>query len=179
MEKLSQLRGDKWVEHSHPPVFTELETESRAIRILAGVPGGDWLPFQRLVLEMEPPYILLYVLHTPRGEGDPGRYQSDDVSGPELQNFLERFGAYLSSDSRFDLWAYSRGEGATVAWDRHNRLFAYGPTERFAAKLRELGFGIGHAKIPDPHLHHYRHEFDKDAADLLVALKWSHSPLRP
>jgi len=179
MEKLSQLNGDKWVEHSYPPVFMESKTKSAAKRILAGVPGGDWLPFERLALTLEPPLILLYVLHTPRGEGQPGRYQSEEVSGAELQNFLERFGTYLSSDSRFDLWAYSPDEDAKIVWDRHNLLFAYGPTERFAVKLRELGFGVGQAKVPDPHLHHYRPEFDKQAADLLGALKWTRSPLKP
>ena len=128
---------------------------------------------------MQPPYLLLYILHTPRGEGEPGRYQSAELSATDLQALMARFGAYLSSDARFDLWAYSPSEDATVVWDRHNELYAYGPLARFSEELRALGFFSGSISTPAPHQHHYRQELDAPASELLAALEWSHSPLRP
>jgi hypothetical protein len=92
---------------------------------------------------------------------------------------MAQFGAYLSSDARFDLWAYSPTERATVVWDRHNQLFAYGPLEKFTTQLKALGFYGGKADVPVPHQHHYRQEFDVQAAQLLAAVAWSYSPLRP
>ena len=179
MHKLSYLSGTQWTEHSYAPVFAELSTNDGGQRIIAGVPGGDALPFEQVVLAIEPPYYLLYVLHTPRSEGDSGRYQSPELSPQEFRSFMAQFGAYLSSDARFDLWAYSPSEQATVVWDRHNQLFAYGPLEKFATRLKALGFYAGQAEVPVPHQHHYRQEFDVQAAQLLAALEWSHSPLRP
>lgn len=66
-----------------------------------------------------------------------------------------------------------------MVWDRHDRLFAYGPVERYASKLQELGFHAGTITPLGPHMHHYRQEFDADAAGVLEALDWSYSPLKP
>lgn len=92
---------------------------------------------------------------------------------------MNRFGGYLSADARFDLWAHSVAEQATVVWDRHNQLFAYGPLDKFSSQLNALGFTDGDASISFSHLHHYRQEFDADATALLEYFTWSHSPLRP
>jgi hypothetical protein len=178
MHKLSYLAGAEWTEHSYPPVFSEFDRESEVRRVVAAAPGGDALPFERLVSMMEPPYLLLYVLHTPRGEAEEGRYQSPELSLQDLRSFIVRFGAYLSSDARFDLWAYSPIEQGTVVWDRHNQIFAYGPVEKFTAELLRLGFRAGHVEVPVPHQHHYRAEFDSQAKELLEHFSWSHSPLR-
>ncbi|WP_457422576.1 hypothetical protein [Roseateles sp. P5_E7] len=177
MHKLSHAVADGWQPHSHLPVYS-LKPSGQGTRILAGVPGGDPTPFERLVLCLEPPYRLLYVLHTPRGEAEAGRYQSAEVSPEQFHAFMARFGNYLSSDARFDVWAHSATEAATVVWDRHNQLFAYGPLDKFSAELDALGFSEGDAGISFAHQHHYRQEFDADAAALLEFFSWSHSPLR-
>ena len=178
MYKLSHRVGDNWVPHSHKPVYM-VDSLGQTRRILAGIPGGEPAPFTRLVSCLEPLYFLLYVLHTPRGESAAGRYQSTQVSLEQFHAFIDRFGAYLSADSRFDLWAHSPAEQATVVWDRHNQLFAYGPLDKFAAELDALGFAEGNASISFPHQHHYRQEFDADAKTLLSYFSWSYSPLRP
>jgi hypothetical protein len=120
---------------------------------------------------------LLYVLHTPRGEGEPGRYQSPALSAGEVRAFLEKFSPFLSGDARFDLWAHSPSEGATVVWDRHNQIFAYGPLARFELILQGLGFARGRLEAPGSHQHHYRAEFDSDASLVLQAFEWTHAPL--
>ncbi|WP_454831320.1 hypothetical protein [Pseudoxanthomonas wuyuanensis] len=173
MHRLGHLVNGEWVAHSHPAVFEVGE------RIVAGVPGGDPSIFERMIECLEAPYYLLYVLHTPRGEAQPGRHQSPALSLSEVKGFLAQFGPFLSADARFDLWAHSPSDSGTVAWDRHNLLFAYGPLARFSTALRSLGFTTGNPSIPVPHEHHYRADFDGLAQDLMAALDWSFSPLRP
>jgi hypothetical protein len=172
MYRMGHLVNGDWVAHSHLPVFESGD------RIVAGVPGGDPTIFERMVECLNPPYHLLYVLHTPRGEAQPGRYQSPALSLSDVRDFLVRFSPFLSGDARFDLWAHSPSDSGTIVWDRHNQLFAYGPIERFSTALRSLGFTTGQTSVPSPHEHHYRAEFDNLAKDLVGAFNWSHSPLR-
>lgn len=179
MHKLGLLVSGDWVEHSHPAVFSLPETTDEPQRVVAGVPGGDPDIFLKLVSTLEDPYFLLYVLHTPRGEGAPGRYQSPKLSLSELQAFVSKFRLFLAQDARFDLWAHSPSEQATVVWDRHNLILAYGPLDRFASQLGFLGFCPGSPEIPAPHSHNYHAEFDEQATEILNELEWSFSPLKP
>lgn len=178
MKKLSHFIDGEWRAHSFLPLY-ELDTAGDSPRLVAGVPGGRPDVFERLAACLAPPYFLLYVLHTPRGEGAPGRYQSDKITSDEFHSFMARFGSYLSNDARFDIWLHSPSENATVVWDRHNRLFAYGPLDRFAAALQALGFSEGQCEALGYHQHHYRAEYDRDAADLLAWHAWRYSPLHP
>jgi hypothetical protein len=178
MTKLSHLVDGVWQAHSYPALY-ELDDASGSPRLLAGVPDGKPEPFERLAACLKPPYFLLYVLHTPRGEGEPGRYQSPEMSAADFHAFLARFGAYLANDGRFDIWLHSPAENATIVWDRHNRLFAYGPLDRFAAALRTVGFAERSCDVLGPHQHHYRAEYDADAAALLAWHDWRYSPLHP
>ena len=177
--KLGQVKGDTDAEHFYAPNFEQIITTSGTARIVAGVPAGNSLVFETLCDVLSPPYYLLYVLHTPRGEGSPGRYQSPELTHDDLRAFLKRFGPFLAGDARFDVWVYSIKDKGTIIWDRHNRIFAYGDLEAFIAKFRMMGFQMGPSPIPDPHIHHYRQEFDADAAEVLVYFDWMNSPLRP
>jgi hypothetical protein len=132
-----------------------------------------------LIESLSPPFFVLYILHTPRGEGQPGRYQSPEVDFDVLRGFIATYSTFLGSDARFDLWVYSIPEKATLVWDRHNRLYAYGPLERMSAKLSALDFSRQYPDIPGPHAHHYRDEFDADATKLLAAFPWTMTSLRP
>ena len=146
---------------------------------MAGVPGSDPEIFLRLTRCLEEPLFLLYVLHTCRGEAELGRYQSPELSFREVEGFVWEFKPFLSADGRFDLWAYSPGQGATVVWDRHNLLHAYGPLECFSAELGSMGFSPGEPEVPAPHTHHYRPQLDTLAKQLIERFSWLHSPLRP
>jgi hypothetical protein len=177
MARLDHLQDGEWAEHSHPPIFVIDEAHQRS-RILATAPAGNPLILSSLAACLSPPYVLLYILHTPRGEGEPGRYQSPDLTKAQLDGFLTRFGDYLRGDGRFDLWVHSPEHDGTIVWDRHNLVFAYGPTGRFATALRGLGFTPGEPRIPSPHTHNYRAELDQDARALLADLSWTRSALR-
>jgi hypothetical protein len=178
MEKLSRYQNDEWVDCRYEPEFIN-ESLSGVERIVAAVPRGIVAPFAALVTRLHEPFLLLYVLHTPRGEGSPGRYQSPEISQATLLQILEEYGSYLGSDARFDLWVYSPTEKATVVWDRHNLIYAYGPIQLFAETLKELGYKVAMPIVPSPHQHHYRQEFDMVAGDLLARFSWSHSDLHP
>ena len=177
--KLSHQVDGAWVAYSHPATFRREVMRAGSERLVAGIPSGDALTFRRLAASLDAPCMLLYVLHTPRGEGEAGRYQSPSLSTGEVQAFLERHAAFLAGDARFDLWIHSPGEDATLVWDRHNLLYAYGPTERFVKTLTALGFHEGTPGVPFAHAHHYRHEFDGEAAAVLQEFAWRHSALRP
>jgi hypothetical protein len=178
MHKLSHESDGVWIAHSHTPVFAT-ESASGTRRVVVGVPGGDYTVFGSLVTALEPPYFILYVLHTPRGEGPAGRYQSPPLTLSEFRSFLERYSSFLSADARHDIWTHSPADNATVVWERHNLIYGYGAVEQFISILRTLGFDSGNADASFPHQHHYREEFDADAASILSAYDWSYSPLQP
>jgi hypothetical protein len=179
MHKLGILKGDAWVEHSFAPLVSREMTESGVSRVVAGVPSGQDAVFSNLLLATEPPYQLLYVLHTPRGEGAAGRYQSPALDAQRLRDFLLRYRDLLRYDSRFDLWGRSAQDRATVVWDRHSILYAYGPLDLFETELRSLGYSQGKVDASFPHEHYYRSELDPLARDLLVHFDWIVSPLKP
>ncbi len=172
--------GTDWAEEvalSHPRVYRPADPGATHPRTVAGVPDGDPAIFRALAACLQGPYHLLYVLHTPRGEGEPGRYQSPEMALTDIDAMLERFAQFLSSDSRYDLWAYSPHDRATVVWDRHNLIHAYGPTDDYAKALEGLDFTVGDPHMNFPHVHHYRAEYDADAAAWLEAVDWLHTPL--
>ena len=180
MNKLSHMLNGEWTEYSHSPKYMRDELTSGAIRLKAGLPPGEIEVLKKLLMHMEQqqPISILYVLHTPRGEGDPGRYQSSGLSPEAVENFLVRFSSYLGKDARFDLWLHSTSSCATVAWDRHNILFTYELLEEFEAELQRIRFSKGEPLIPVPHTHHYREECDADAAAVLSHFDWRKSGLR-
>lgn len=179
MHKLDWQPAEEWVPHSYPPIFTTETTSAQTPRFVAGVPGGDASVLLKLVERLTPPFFVLYVLHTPRGEGDPGRYQSPQLELGALQSFISRFAAFFAGDARFDLWIHSPSSKGTIVWDRHNLIYGYGPVERFSRALSSLGFSEGRPTVPGPHIHHYRQELDGDAKALLSAYSWQYSPLHP
>lgn len=174
-QKLHALIDGEWRPHRHDAVYRV----DQGRRIVASVPNGDADVFATPLATLDGPLYLLYVLHTPRGEARPGRYQSPPLPKTEVLDWLREFSSFLRADGRFDLWAHDPQADATLVWDRHNLLFAYGPLERFEAALRERGFDEGDARAPSPHEHRYRSEFDDDARRLMASQTWSYSPLRP
>jgi hypothetical protein len=43
----------------------------------------------------------------------------------------------------------------------------------------QLGFQEGSPHSMGPHQHHYRREFDREAAEVLSSFNWHRTPLRP
>ena len=177
MFKLGQFVQGEWVEYSHAAVFERQTMNDGSLRLKVGVPAGDIEVPRQLTRCMEPPYQMLYVLHTSRGEGDMGRYQSPPIERAEFDAFLSRYQAYLRADGRFALWVHT--PQAMLVWDHHNLLYAYGPLPAFEDALRSMGFAPGRLSIPVPHQHSDRPECDADAAAVLAHFDWRHSELQP
>jgi hypothetical protein len=136
--------------------------------------------FRQLASLLPGPFFVLYVLHTPRGEAEGGRYQSPELSASDLDAFMARYTTYFAADARHDLWIYSLASRQTLVWDRHNLIYIEGdPQERLIEALEARGFSEGHLKPVGDHSHHYRAEFDDDAKSLLSGMDWVRTPLRP
>lgn len=149
--------------------------------LIAASPDKPGL-FRELAACLASPLVLLYVLHTPRGEGLAGRYQSPPLDAQQVDDFLVAFGPYLASDARHDTWVHSVSDGRTLIWDRHDLIYAEGePLDDMTAILAAMSFERGAVPRAEagPHIHYYRAEFDAEAAAILEGFDWSRSDLRP
>ena len=132
---------------------------------------------------LQPPFRLLYVLHTSRCDAPLGRYESPDLDGPDVEAFFQRFGPFLAEDARHDIWLHSRYTGGPVVLDRYNMVYAYGPLDAFAGILTKGGIPEvaewAAPTVPYPHALHYHSQFDPLEAALLAHLSWHRKPLHP
>ena len=135
-------------------------------------------PPLRLTLALAAPFLLLYVLVVPRGQSEPGRYQSNELSRAELDALFERFGQFWDSDGRHNVWVRSSNDGMLV-YDRHNLIYAYGPLDRFESVLRARGYTITTPLSLDfPHQHSYHQELDHLERELTTQFADNRSELR-
>ncbi len=178
-QKIAKLKNNIEEPFSHAAVYSSETLSSGVKRVVAGAPNGEYRTFAELTFVLTAPYFLLYVLHTPRGEGDPGRYQSPALTGIEVSNFLVEFSDFLGRDARFDIWSHSPNSGGTVVWERHNMIYAYGPLNDYEKILINLGYETGKTDANFPHCHYYRAEYDVTAKYLLNYMEWSKAPLQP
>jgi len=176
MNKLERYEEEEWVGHAHPRTFIR-ETTTGPERLRVGVPKGSLEPVLLLLTLLDEPLTLLYVLHTPRGGSLPGRYQSPALSRQAVVGVLHEFAAFLTSDSRHDLWIH--GSAALLVWDRHDVAYFYGDLTDAEEHLRAAGYAAGDVLIPSPHAHKYHAAFDGDERSLVAAYEWAHSELRP
>jgi hypothetical protein len=162
---------------SYAKVFAR---ESSRLRIASS--EEQTVLLKSLLEKMPEPMWLLYVLVVPRGEGDPGRYQSrEPLSREQVLAFLDRFKNYLESDGRYNLWLKAEVGPDLLVSDRHDLVYAYGEMDEWAKVLTRLGWEEVDSKsltLPDPHSHHYHEVFDDDAQQLLLSREWDYSKLR-
>ncbi|HEV7693386.1 MAG TPA: hypothetical protein VGO52_21300 [Hyphomonadaceae bacterium] len=181
MHKLEDCVGGDCVAHVHARLYEAIGAERPNPKFLIGAGGDAVAIFGDLAQTLRPPYFVLYVLHTSRGEGEVGRYESEEVDRLQLADFIGRYQAFLIADGRFDIWVRSPTDSATIVWDRHNYIHAYGPLDRYSSILEAAGYAPGEVDriAQREHLHHYRPELDHLATDLLNEFEWDWSPLRP
>ena len=129
--------------------------------------------------ELRRPFQLLYVLHTTRTGAELGRYESPELTSGDVEDFLSEFGQFFCQDSRHDLWVRSHDDDATIVFDRHNLIFAYGPIERFERELQSLGAREGEPAVLGAHVHHYHPAWDDMERRVLRYFEWRITPLRP
>jgi hypothetical protein len=179
MLKIAVEKNGDWVERDCSPVFAIQQVSPKSERIAINLPRSSTDVFRTLSHAIEPPFYILYLLHTSRGEGRQGRYQSGPFERDQLGSFLGRFELFFSGDARHDIWIKAAKSSDLMVWDRHNDIFVYGEIDKFKLLLGTLGFREGQLEHFGPHQHSYREEFDKDAKAILEDFDWSWSPLRP
>jgi hypothetical protein len=175
--KFASEQDGKWLPHDFGKAYSHERTSTQPrLRIAAPFDGTALL--RELTLALAEPFLLLYVLVVPRGRSEPGRYQSGELSRAELDALFERFGQFLDSDGRHNVWVRSSDDGMLV-YDRHNLIYAYGPLERFESVLRKHGCTITPALPLDfPHQHSYHQEFDHLERELTTQFADNRSELR-
>jgi hypothetical protein len=148
-------------------------------RLRIALDGQHDTAVRALVGRLPGPFQLLYVLHTTRTGAALGRYESPELSAAAVDDFVTTFGGFLCQDARHDVWVRSPDDDATIVWDRHNLIYAYGPLEPFESVLRHFGVRSGAPPpIPDPHVHHYHREWDPGEDAVLHACDWCITPLQ-
>ncbi|HEY2375205.1 MAG TPA: hypothetical protein VGH98_04465 [Gemmatimonadaceae bacterium] len=177
-DKLQHFVSGKLETFHHANTFAREKT-SGPERLRVGPRGGQRYLFEQLAACVGPPHKLLYVLHTTRTDAELGRYESPWLESGELSAFLNRFGDFVSQDSRHDLWVLCDAGGGTIVWDRHDLMYAYGPLERYTMLLESGGFREGWPTIPASHAHLYNAEWDDAERALLAHYEWRRTKLRP
>lgn len=175
--KIQALIADVEQPFEYGNVFTR-EVVGGVLRLRIALDNGHEEVIRTVASLLTGPFQLLYVLHTSRTDAPLGRYESPELDARAVDTFLDRFGGFLSEDGRHDFWIRSHGDEATIVWDRHNLIFAYGPLGVVETTLKQRGVRLdAPPSIPDPHVHHYHPERDADERAVLQALDWNVKPL--
>ena len=153
----------------------ERTTGPDRLRIGAADVHSSWL--YKLAMAMEPPFHLLFVLHTSLCDHALGRYESPQLSWDLLNAFFAEHSEFLEADCRFDLWIHSTASRATLVWDRHNVIYAYGPLDEFRRILLHEGLTEGTVDTPSPHVHRYWSQWNDSERRILAHFEWIYSPL--
>jgi hypothetical protein len=178
MLKISVLHENSWIERDCPAVFAREKLGTATERLIVNLPRLATNTFRKMTELMKEPFMVLYVLHTPRIDKEPGRYQSEEITTEQLHDFLSRFEPFLCCDARHDVWVRSVSTGDFIVWDRHNDIFIYGDLDKFVKVLVDIGFKEQRVSTLAEHRHFYREEFDADALALLMTFDWHRTPLR-
>ncbi len=177
--KLAAQQDSAWVEHAHSHAFRRERVGSQ--ERLVAAPHADQVGLLiELTRELPDPFHLLYVLLASRRLRPEGRYRaSGPVSRDELETFLDRFRGFLEQDGRHHLWVVSPEAAASVVYDHHQLISAYGPLDAYEQVLRQAGMDEGPIVVPAEHQHRYHPEMDDEEDALLASRQWTWFPLEP
>jgi len=173
------LGNEEVVPHRHESTWARQKTGGADRLVIAPASGHVELLLD-LAQCVHGPFGILYVLLVSRRGREPGRYQSPEPSSYEdMELFLRTFRTYLENDGRHHVWLMSLSDQATLVYDNHNLIYAYGPLDRYTQVLRRAGLEEGETGIPAPHQHSYNAAFDSAEDDLMKLWPWEHFPLAP
>lgn len=164
--------------HRYGGSFTE-EVVGQRTRLVVYPSGSAASIVRGLAGELASPLFVLWILHTSRTGLELGRYQSPALTVDAAQELLDAFGDFFDHDARSDVWFHSADSQATIVWERHDLIYAYGPVDAFRRVLEAEGLTEGQDRIPSPHAHDYHAEFDGAERALAGRFEWTVSELRP
>jgi phosphoribosylpyrophosphate synthetase len=176
--KLSRLENSQWVHHRYAGSF-RTEVAGKENRLVVAPSAGAVSLIRKLASQLSSPVLILWVLHTSRVGSELGRYQSPPVSVAVAQQLLQTYAEFLENDARSDIWFHSRTPAATIVFERHGLIYAYGLPAEFRGVLESVGLSEGTERIPSPHAHNYHPKYDSAEAAMVQEYDWNITPLQP
>ena len=176
--KFGTLNGADSAPFAYPNIYAIQKTTGPERLIIA--PSSNQVEILvEIARQLPEPFGILYVLIVPRGSGSKaGRYQSPAPSSrQETEIFLSRFRDYFESDGRHHVWVMSLLASATLVYDNHNVIYAYGPLAQFKKVLTARGFSEKRVQFPAPHVHNYNQEYDSEEREIMTYWNWKYFPL--
>ena len=179
VHKFSSLIGSDFIPYSYANAWA-VEKTSGPDRLIIAPSSGHIELMTKLAGVLPEPFGILYVLLVSRRDNDPGRYQSPSpCKREEMESFLREFKEYFESDGRHHIWVASMRASATLVYDHHNVIYAYGPLVQFKKILLVEGLRENPISFPAPHAHNYNQQFDEQEQKVLDYWDWRKSPLTP
>jgi len=175
----SVLPSGEVVEHRYSSCW-EVEKTTGPERLVIA-PTSGYIPLLvDLMRRLPEPFGILYVLTVSRCDQEVGRYQSPyPTDREETAGFLKTYREYFERDGRHHVWVMSLPAEATLVYDNHNVIYAYGPLADFQTSLEVSGLERGDVRFPVPHHHLYNAEFDGYERSIIKHWDWVTFPLQP
>jgi hypothetical protein len=175
--KFSSLVGSEFVPYLYSNVWAREKTSGPHRLVIA--PSSNQIELVTTLAEILPePFGVLYIVLVSRLDNALGRYQCPaPCTRDELKAFLSEFKQYFESDGRHHVWVSSLPLHATLVYDQHNVIYAYGPLQHFEQVLRNMGLTEGGVAFPEPHAHNYNAKYDEEERRILDYWEWRQSPL--
>jgi hypothetical protein len=125
------------------------------------------------------PFGILYVLTLPRISKE-GRYQSPaPTDRAETEAFFRDYREFFEGDGRHHVWIMSLPAKATLIYDHHNVIYAYGPLDKYKQVLAAKGLKEEpDVCFPVPHEHNFNACYDSWEEKILAHWAWKHFPLK-
>lgn len=176
--KLGTIVNEEEKQHMYENIY-EMVTYKNGTKCVLAVSSGS---MSGIMMELgkyiEGPWFILYVLIAPH-TADAGRYQSIEIGSYDgVMSFMNKYRDFLDGDGRHNIWIGSTSGKGMLVYDNHNRLFAYGNTDKYIEWLANRGFKSGTVNIPAPHSHHYHAENAVLERSLLAEWEWKKFPLQ-
>ena len=175
--KLSSLVGPDFAPYRYSNTW-DIEKTTGPDRLVIGPSAKQIDLLIQLATILPEPFGILYVLLISRKGNPPARYQCPyPCARTETESFLRKFQEFFEADGRHHVWVTSLPASATLVYDQHDVIYAYGPLKQFRTILLKQGFGKGTVRFPVPHRHNYNSEYDGEEQRLLEYWNWRQSPL--
>lgn len=165
------------IEHRYGDLW-DIQPTTGPERLIAAPSSGHVSLMEALMEELPEPFGILYVLIVSRGSHEPARYESPSPTDRKTTlAFLREYEEFFERDARHHVWVMSVPLSATIVYDNHNVIYAYGPLDRFQRVVHLRGLERSRIRFPVPHTHNYNAEYDDRADGLMQHWEWIRSPL--
>lgn len=176
MFKFGCYKNNKLQEHYYSDIYNA-EQKSSYERIIIGLERNQIDIVLDLAAVLNGPLYILYILHTPSTDNEPGRYQSKALAYDGVRTLLNRFKKFFENDARHDIWIHSSETNTTIVYDRHNLIYLYGFSDEHVFIIEKKGLHKESFITPCHHVHRYNSEYDIFESQLINEYQWIRTSL--